>query len=61
MRQLADELGVPWTSMQGWLYYGKIPNSVSMAKLARAGAAEPNDWFQEPLDTADAATIEATG
>lgn len=57
--QLADELDVPWTTMQGWLYYGKIPNSRAMAKLASAGAAEPNDWFLPPDAETPAAAPQA--
>ncbi|WP_286749762.1 helix-turn-helix transcriptional regulator [Sphingopyxis sp. SCN 67-31] len=43
--ELADGIGVPFRTLSGWIFNGKIPKAGTIERLDKAGVVGAADWF----------------
>lgn len=61
LEELADVIGVPFRTLSGWIFNGKMPKSGTVQRLDQAGLVGAADWFH-PADLTqnDTASADAT-
>ncbi len=45
LEDLADGIGVPFRTLSGWIFNGKIPKPGTIERLDKAGVVGAADWF----------------
>lgn len=45
LEDLADGIGVPFRTLSGWIFNGKIPKPGTIERLDKAGIVGAADWF----------------
>lgn len=43
--ELAEDIGVPFATLSGWIFHGKLPKPGTVTNLAASGIVEPGDWY----------------
>lgn len=45
LQELADGIGVPFRTLSGWIFNGKLPKQTTIERLDKAGIVGAADWF----------------